>query len=567
MRPGMKRTLAYALATSLLSLAPTACTVTDDAGDHVQLPGDQDDNPDATSGKGDAWDYSNDPVRLAHNLNYHLDELPRDGKLDHPVWADRYEVLPDDVPAWAASYWPTAEGSTNARWQGANEKSPLEKYDAAFNGAAGCDTMPSQRCGDNAKAEWDTYLGCAGPAAKWQSTQFQNSQRMYNGTDDNSNDSVDECSGHDGIAGWWGLCHAWSPSALLEPEPQHEVIYEGQTFAVSDIKALILTVYDGANATMLGGRCNATTIEHDDVGRATNSECKDVNPGALHVILTNFLGINDSALVEDRVGGAQVWNQPMVGYHITKQDEVTPAQANQCIGATGDTYTYNDKAVKLFEVKLTTDYITESYQSTEPRGMNGHISHDSYHYILEVDDRGKIIGGEYCGSSKTSHPDFLWAPTSVGSSWGRNPYVDVAKVQTLIRLSREPVQPTDPGTGDAGDSFDNTDPVAIPDNDPNGVTSDINVDQDITFSKLSVTVDITHTWRGDLEVELLRDGTAVKTLQDQAGGSADNLQQTYTVSADEAGTTSARGEWSLRVSDNAAQDTGTLNRFALTFLE
>ena len=61
--------------------------------------------------------------------------------------------------------------------------SPLEKYDAAFNNAAGCAHYPSKFYGQGAKAEWDTYYGCAGPAAKWQSQNFQGGGEMHDGKD------------------------------------------------------------------------------------------------------------------------------------------------------------------------------------------------------------------------------------------------------------------------------------------------------------------------------------------------------------------------------------------------
>ncbi len=89
---------------------------------------------------------------------------------------------------------------------------------------------------------------------------------------------------------------------------------------------------------MLGGRCNAETIEHDAEGADANTECMDVNPGALHVVLTNFLGLKDMAVIEDRTAADQVWNQPLVGYSISKQEKVTATAANACVGASGSTW-------------------------------------------------------------------------------------------------------------------------------------------------------------------------------------------------------------------------------------
>ena len=53
--------------------------------------------------------------------------------------------------------------------------------------------------------------------------------------------------------------------------------------------------------------------------------------------MTNFLGITQLPLVEDRTANYEVWNQPVVGYEITKQDKVTATAAKTCVGATGST--------------------------------------------------------------------------------------------------------------------------------------------------------------------------------------------------------------------------------------
>jgi len=56
------------------------------------------------------------------------------------------------------------------------------------------------------------------------------------------------------------------------------------------------------------------------------------------------------------------------------------------------------------------------------------------------------------------------------------------------------------------------------------------------------------------------DGTAY-VLHNRAGGSADNIDQTYTVNlSGEA----ANGAWKLRVQDAAAIDTGYINSWTLT---
>ncbi|MFC9081622.1 M4 family metallopeptidase [Streptomyces sp. NPDC057062] len=120
------------------------------------------------------------------------------------------------------------------------------------------------------------------------------------------------------------------------------------------------------------------------------------------------------------------------------------------------------------------------------------------------------------------------------------------------------------GGGGGGTSFENTTPVSIPDNGP-AVTSSITVSGRTgnAPSNLQVTVDITHTWRGDLVIDLVGpSGTAYRLKNASSSDSADNVQATYTVNAS---AQTANGTWKLRVQDQAAQDVGRINSWKLTF--
>jgi len=79
---------------------------------------------------------------------------------------------------------------------------------------------------------------------------------------------------------------------------------------------------------------------------------------------------------------------------------------------------------------------------------------------------------------------------------------------------------------------------------------------------LKVGVDIKHTYIGDLKVDLVAPDGTVYTLHNHAGGSADNIAQTYTVNAS---SEVANGTWKLRVNDNASSDTGKIDAWNLTF--
>ena len=102
--------------------------------------------------------------------------------------------------------------------------------------------------------------------------------------------------------------------------------------------------------------------------------------------------------------------------------------------------------------------------------------------------------------------------------------------------------------------------VAIPDNAPTGVSSEIMVAEGGSISSLAVTVDATHPYRGDLVVRLTHAGRTV-TLMDRQGSGDDDLHQTFDVS--DWNGVDAAGAWTLTVVDSARSDVGTLDRWSL----
>ena len=106
--------------------------------------------------------------------------------------------------------------------------------------------------------------------------------------------------------------------------------------------------------------------------------------------------------------------------------------------------------------------------------------------------------------------------------------------------------------------------IAIPDNtDSQDVTSMINVPVNGTLSSLSVSVDITHTFIGDLNISIIPPGGNAIVLHNQSGGGNDNIDATYESSTHVGlGTlkgTQINGNWTLSVGDYDGGDIGTLN--------
>jgi hypothetical protein len=123
-----------------------------------------------------------------------------------------------------------------------------------------------------------------------------------------------------------------------------------------------------------------------------------------------------------------------------------------------------------------------------------------------------------------------------------------------------PPPPTAPGA----QTFRATDvPKNVPDANGTGVTSVINVPAGAA-SKITVSVDVGHTFRGDLEVVLFAPDGQGRFLSNRQGGSADNVVVTdLDVSSSFAGSP-ASGQWRLRVRDLVRDDVGRINSWSLT---
>ena len=109
--------------------------------------------------------------------------------------------------------------------------------------------------------------------------------------------------------------------------------------------------------------------------------------------------------------------------------------------------------------------------------------------------------------------------------------------------------------------------VSIPDNDPIGIERSVTTNASGQVQDIEVSVDITHTYVGDLIVSLISPQNTKIDLHNRTGGRADNIITTYTLD-----TTpdlqnligeSIRGQWKLKVSDSAGVDLGKLNYWSL----
>jgi hypothetical protein len=273
-------------------------------------PLDQDDVA-SEGGKADAWDYANNPAKVGEPFIYDLTRLPiRGATVTVPI---------------AGDYWATYQDSINKRWDG-DEPSPAEKVARAFN-------LPNFT-----KYITDNF-GIYGHGRKaCDATSECESEK--DGSECVTPRGVTGAKAGRCIPGWWGICHGWAPYAFSEPAATRAVTKNGVTFYPGDLTALMSLIYSEDLPTkFLSSRCNKKDVGTDNTGRVrdSDSECRDMNPGTLFIVASNFLGLQQRGFVEDRTYDLQVWNQPVQGYDVTnanggKLKEITKAEAVALLG-------------------------------------------------------------------------------------------------------------------------------------------------------------------------------------------------------------------------------------------
>jgi subtilisin-like proprotein convertase family protein/subtilisin family serine protease len=107
----------------------------------------------------------------------------------------------------------------------------------------------------------------------------------------------------------------------------------------------------------------------------------------------------------------------------------------------------------------------------------------------------------------------------------------------------------------------------IPDNYPKGVDSVLEISREGVISDAKISVDITHTWIGDLVVTLIPPSGEEVQLHNRTGGSQDNIIKTYDVQSTPELRSffgkNAKGTWTLNAADHVKRDKGKLNSWGI----
>jgi subtilisin family serine protease len=151
-----------------------------------------------------------------------------------------------------------------------------------------------------------------------------------------------------------------------------------------------------------------------------------------------------------------------------------------------------------------------------------------------------------------------------------------AAVQSALKANATPNKITNPGTGSPNLLLYTGTGTVVPPNPCAAVTNANNytINDNSTVSSplsvagctgtggaaASVAVSIVHTYIGDLVVDLVAPDGSVYNLHNRAGGSANNINQTYSVNLS---SETANGSWNLRVRDAASADVGYIDSWTL----
>jgi len=336
----------------------------------------------------EAWDEANSPTLMGVKST-DFGGMAREG------------FLPEERYPWADDYWATYRGGIAFRWQ---KKTAPGKDESAF-------TYPLLDL-KQLQAMSPSELDRLSPAEKYDLAYGRYDFPLVKQQWDEARDLQREMGN---IPPWYGICHGWAAASLMEAEPGERATLVNPdglriNFFASDIKALLSKIYaDGYHAeTFVGKRCSTKLheIPMDKMGRVVVPECRDLNPGALHLILAHNLGQKNPSLrrgfVIDIARDTEVWNQPVVGFKVlSSRRRVFDSKRDP-----KKTYRARNTA---FIVDMETDlyYLSEGMPSKNPlRAANKRFQKTMrLKYSLELDRQDKIIGGEWTAGD---HPDFLW---------------------------------------------------------------------------------------------------------------------------------------------------------------
>lgn len=307
------------------------------------------------------------------------------------------------IALWSGSYWPMYQGSLAVRWREDAVRSLMDTSYKYEDYVKLRDAGMSVSTDNLSPAEkYDLLVGDA--AKTFTQTQWKNGE-------DNR--------GLTGVPTWRGICDGFAAAAQTWPRPLKPVTLNAVdgtpvTFFPEDIKALGSQLHAKGikTVTFLGKRCRGV------LGHLTGA-CNETNPGALHLALSNRVGVEGKSFVVDASPGKEVWNYPVKSYEFTFAHPFSGAESKDWKAVRVPLVGNESKLIKGNSRAEGTVYVVEVKARVELMDMRmpGLDVYDSealdkilvkeWSYDLEVDASGRVLGGEWL---KKNGPDFIWSP-------------------------------------------------------------------------------------------------------------------------------------------------------------
>jgi hypothetical protein len=271
------------------------------------------------------WDADDNHADLRDLSELPNKELPREAtQPDQPPRAE----AETEAPAWSGWWWPASDGVGPTLYA---PNSPLDKYDRYVAAVTG--DNPGTR-------DWE-HRELYFPASMW--------------------------AGH---------CNGFAAAALLEPEPTEPVDVLGITFAVADLKGLLVDYHFGDAAAWSFG------------------EETDLNPADFHRMLLEWLRTTGKGFVLTfDLGGGEVWSYPV--YRFSSEWSPDAAEADVWHVTT---------TVWMADMDVPVDFVgTRPFPSATGK---------TFEYTLRGDPRNPGDGA-WTGTSKSgrfAHPGRIWYP-------------------------------------------------------------------------------------------------------------------------------------------------------------
>ena len=196
------------------------------------------------------------------------------------------------------------------------------------------------------------------------------------------------------VPSWYGYCHAWAASSIMEQEPKQPRRAGRQTLSVGDQKGLLAASHASDISNTYGARYNSSDDDPDDIA-----------PDELWMVLRRYLKEQKQPIVFDIAAGGEVWNYPVYAYRVTYNPvngEVSPC---------------------TLEVWLADDAVGKDFVGLKK-------TYKKYTFEVRFRNGSVVLGtGKWTGSSKKDHPDFAWSPYVVRPE---NPEISYGQVCDIL---------------------------------------------------------------------------------------------------------------------------------------